>query len=128
MTSDEPSHDHDHAGGSAELYFEHGFGQAISGLTVRVTAGSKSFSGATDAQGFLPTLHLHSPDTPAAHDHGNWVVSAKAPVRVSIEVKKGDGSWKNIGAFNLEDGQRKRVTVSANSTASPMPLALHGAA
>ncbi|RBZ02160.1 hypothetical protein, partial [Klebsiella pneumoniae] len=60
--------------------------------------------------------------------HGNWVVSGKAPVRVSIEVKKGDGSWKNIGAFNLEDGQRKRVTVSANSTASPMPLALHGAA
>ena len=128
MTNDDFSHDHEHTGGSAELYFEHGFGQAISGLAARVTAGSKSFSGATDAQGLLPTLHLHSPDAPPANNHGDWVVAANAPVRVSIEIRKGDGSWKNIGAFNLEDGQRKRITVSANSTASPMPLAMHGAA
>lgn len=127
MTTDN-HHDHDHTGGSAELYFEHGFGQAISGLTVRVTAGSKSFSGATDEHGLLPTLRLRSPNEAATHDHGDWVISANSPQRVSIEVQKGDGSWKNIGAFNLEDGQRKRVIVSANSTASPMPLALHGAA
>lgn len=125
MTTDDH---HDHTGGSAELYFEHGFGQAIAGLSVRVTAGNKSFCGATDEHGLLPTLRLRSPDAAPSHNHSDWAVSANAPQRVSIEIQKGDGSWKNIGAFNLEDGQRKRVIVSANGTASPMPLAMHGAA
>lgn len=127
MTTDD-HHDHDHIGGGAELYFEHGFGQAIAGLSVRITAGSKSFSGTTDEHGLLPTLRIRPPDAAPMHNHGDWVVSASAPQRVAIEIQKGDGSWKNIGAFNLEDGQRKRVIVSANSTASPMPLAMHGAA
>ncbi|MEF3060572.1 hypothetical protein V4C85_11910 [Ralstonia solanacearum] len=122
------NHSHDHPGGSAELYFEHGFGQAISSLTVRLTAGGNSFTGTTDKNGLLPPLRFQTTQQPANSDHDEWMISGTSPMRVTIEIRKSNGAWKHIAAFNLQDGQRKLVTVSANSTASPMPLAMSGVA
>ncbi|KAA6125208.1 hypothetical protein [Cupriavidus cauae] len=111
---------------SAIVRFEHGLGMALDGLVVQLKANTRIFTSTTDELGRLPALLLDAQANLHLADSG-WIIARPYPVTIEVRAQRPSGSWKRIGSFELREGDRKEVVISAGNAVTSMPLARIGA-
>lgn len=80
--------------------------------------------GITDSEGYTKTLIADTSNQTSTSELICYVSLSSNSSPISLEVKRDDGTWKNIGSFELEKGVEKNVFARISTTKLPFKLAL----
>lgn len=80
--------------------------------------------GITDGEGYTKTLICDTKAQPNNSELICYVQLNSTTAPVTLEVKRDDGTWKNIGSFELEKEVEKNVFARISTTKLPFKLAL----
>lgn len=80
--------------------------------------------GVTDGGGYTKTLIGDTTEPSSNTDSTCYIQLNTTTAAVTLEVKRDDGTWKNIGHFQLEQGVEKNVFATISTTKLPFKLAL----
>jgi len=123
----ERAHQHIHPGTASMLFM--GKYMAITNLHYRLlTPGGECLEGQSSANGESGTIVLmnaESETVPGGLAEPVWLIMDKAQnIRIQIEVRRDDGTWKNIGSFMLETNRHKLITAQIDTIKMPFQLGL----
>lgn len=79
--------------------------------------------GKTDNEGYTKTLITDSGELPDNSATSHSIQLNTSVAAVTLEVQRDDGTWKNIGHFQLEQGVEKNVFAQISTTKLPFKLA-----
>lgn len=98
--------------------------EPISHLSYRFQLSNETlFEGETDDDGYTKTL-INSASEQNTHSELIFYVPTETQkTTIMLEVKRDDGTWKNIGSFDLEQGVEKNIYARTSTTKLPFKLA-----
>ncbi|CAK7064133.1 hypothetical protein CUZ56_00408 [Saezia sanguinis] len=124
--SEEHTHDHVHAGVATLVFM--GKYVPISSLHYRLQCDGEIYQGQSSGDGEGGSLILigHDDDfIPSGLPEPVWLIQKDAKsFNVEIEVRRDDGTWKNIGNFQIQAGKNKEITAQIDTVAVPFQLGL----
>jgi hypothetical protein len=120
-------HQHTHPGTASMLFM--GKYMAITNLHYRLSAPSgERFEGQSNANGESGTIVLMNANgqaVPGGLAEPVWPIMDKVQdMCIQIEVRRDDGTWKNIGSFMLEANRHKLITAQIDTIKMPFQLGL----
>lgn len=80
--------------------------------------------GVTDGEGYTKTLIGDTTSPKNTSELICYVTLASNSSPITLEVKRDDGTWKNIGSFELIKGTEKNVYAQIDTVKLPFKLAL----
>ncbi|UYZ85592.1 hypothetical protein MTZ49_15730 (plasmid) [Entomomonas sp. E2T0] len=109
---------------TARLQFMGQF-EPIGGIGYRFKLSSEeSIEGKTDEMGYTKTLIGDKNTTGSESELICYIKMDSDTMPITLEVQRDDGSWKEIGSFQLEVGKEKTITAQIETIALPFKLEL----
>lgn len=123
MIDSNQNHDHIHTQRAKVRVQFMGQHEPITGIGYRfIPSTGETIEGNTDEQGYTKTLIGDAGMTGKESDLIAYIQLNSQSLAISLEVQRDDGTWKEIGNFQLEVGKEKEITAQIDTILLPFTL------